>query len=108
MIIATVIISASGDYFSVWTCAKIEATLPTPALLMPLYPACIAYANGTDPNAVAVVQANLNGVTGVNAGTALDMTFGMAMWLALLLHAVGVEIYVSYSPPLLLMMANRV
>jgi len=95
MILATVIISASGDYFAVWACAKIESTLGNKSMLVSKYPACAAYANGTNPNELAIVQANLNGGTGANAGVALNMSFGMALWLSVAIHAIGVEIYVS-------------
>tara|TARA_R110002003_G_scaffold154_2_gene13653 strand:- start:171 stop:542 length:372 start_codon:yes stop_codon:yes gene_type:complete len=93
MIITTMIIS-KGGYYQVWTCAKIEATLPNPSMLLSKYPACAAYANGTDANEVAVVKANLTGDTGVNSGAGLGVSFGMALWLALAIHALGVEVYV--------------
>lgn len=95
MILATVIISASGGYSVVWPCAKIESALSHSSMLISDYPACIAYANGTDPNGLAVVLANLDGETGVNAGAALNMSFGMALWLSVVLHAIGIEVYVS-------------
>jgi hypothetical protein len=95
MILATVIISKSGGYYTVWSCAKIEATLPNASMLLSKYPACGAYANGSNPNEVAIVKADLDGDTGANAGAALGLSFGMAVWLATAVHAIGVEIYVS-------------
>jgi hypothetical protein len=95
MILATVIISASGGYSAVWPCPKIESALPHPSMLISDYPTCTAYANGTDPNGLAVVLANLTGETGVNAGAALNLSFGMALWLSVVLHAIGIEVYVS-------------
>jgi hypothetical protein len=96
MILATIIISSSGEYYAVWTCAKIEATLPKPSMLLSKYPACAAYADGTNLNEVAAVKADLGGDTGANAGAALGMSFGMALWLAVAIHAIGVEIYVRH------------
>jgi hypothetical protein len=93
MIITTMIVS-KGGYYQVWTCAKIEATLPNPSMLLSKYPACAAYANGTDANEVAVVKANLTGDTGVNSGAGLGVSFGMSLWLAVSIHAIGVEVYV--------------
>jgi hypothetical protein len=96
MIIATMIVS-KGGYYQVWTCAKIEATLPKPSMLLSMYPACAAYANGTNANEVAVVKANLTGETGVNSGAGLGVSFGMALWLAVAIHAIGVEVYVRLA-----------
>lgn len=31
-------------------------------------------------------------------GASLDMSFGMAMWLAIFLHLVGIEIYLALTP----------
>lgn len=101
MILATVIISKSGDYFSVWSCAKIESTFAEKLMLLPNYPECAAYVNGTNPNQLAIVQANLGGETGANAGAALSMSFGMALWLSTIIHAIGVEVYVSHIHPAL-------
>jgi hypothetical protein len=61
-----------------------------------LYPACVPFLNGqSDPH--AVVQ-----VGGVGRpeqiAASLDISFGMSLWLALMLHAIGIEIYVSQRP----------
>jgi hypothetical protein len=97
MILATVIISKTGEYYAAWSCAKIESALPSSSMLLSQYPACASYVNGSNPNAVAPVLANLDGETGVNAGAALNLSFGMGLWLSVVLHAIGVEIYVSPS-----------
>lgn len=39
--------------------------------------------------------ADMGGSSAANAGAALNVNFGMALWLAFALHAVGVEVYVS-------------
>jgi hypothetical protein len=96
MIIAVVIISSTGEYYTVWSCAKIESALPKASLLSKLYPACEPYIDGSNLNEVAIVKANLDGETGANAGAALGMSFGMALWLATVIHAIGVEVYVSF------------
>jgi hypothetical protein len=99
MILATMIISSTGQYYAVWPCAKIESTLPSPSLLLKMYPACEPYANGSNLDEVAAVKANLDGETGVNAGASLNVSFGMALWLSVVIHAIGVEIYVSTTGP---------
>jgi hypothetical protein len=97
MILATMVISSTGEYYTVWTCAKIESALPEPSMLLEMYPTCAPYANGTNPTERAIVLANLDGETGVNAGAALGLTFGTALWLSVVIHAIGVEIYASSS-----------
>jgi len=49
------------------------------------------------PTDVVAVKAMLTGsnVQAETAGAALRTSFGMAIWLALAIHAIGVEIYVS-------------
>jgi hypothetical protein len=95
------VISSTGQYHTVWSCAKIESALPSPSMLLEMYPTCAPYADGSNPDELAIVLANLDGDTGVNAGAALNMSFGMALWLSVVIHAIGVEIYVSCShkPP---------
>ncbi|KAF2033966.1 hypothetical protein EK21DRAFT_57523 [Setomelanomma holmii] len=89
---------ATSGYYVAWSCAKIEATLPKPSLLLAFYPECASYANGTDPNHVAAVKASFSGSTGVEIGAGLDASFGMALWLAVAIHAIGVEIYLHLTP----------
>ncbi|KAH7066982.1 hypothetical protein BKA63DRAFT_523509 [Paraphoma chrysanthemicola] len=98
MIIATSVISSVGGYYQVWPCAQIEATLSDPSPLLSKYAACDAYVNGTKANAVAVVEANLSGESAVNVGAGLGVSFGMALWLAVAIHAVGVEVYLHLTP----------
>ncbi|KAF7587217.1 hypothetical protein BBP40_007554 [Aspergillus hancockii] len=45
----------------------------------------------------ALVLGNFNGDV-EQTGTALNLTFGMALWLALFLHTLGVEIYLQLTP----------
>ncbi|KAF2827948.1 hypothetical protein CC86DRAFT_347820 [Ophiobolus disseminans] len=97
-IIATIIISKTGQYFVVWSCAKIESTMPDTATLLSTFPACAAYVNGTNPDELAIVKADLEGDSGANAGAALSMSFGMAIWLATAIHAIGVEVYLHLTP----------
>ena len=85
-------------YYAVWPCAKIEATLPSPNLLLVRYPGCAAYANGTSPDQVAAVAATFGEGDATNSGAALNVNFGMALWLAFAIHALGVEVYLHLTP----------
>lgn len=94
MIIAAMIVSDKG-YYIVWPCAKIADTIAEGMDLVAEYPACAAYADSGNMNAVSAVLANMNGGSAANAGAALNVNFGMALWLAFAIHAIGVEVYVS-------------
>lgn len=95
MIVAAKVISSSGEYYTVWSCAKIAYTLRDDDTLLGIYPVCAAYLNGTNAGQEVVVRADFGGGIPTELGAALNVSFGMALWLALALHAVGVEIYVS-------------
>lgn len=97
LIIAAQIISDKG-YYAVWPCAQIEATLHNKANWLDTYPSCTSYANGTNLDQVSAVAASFGRGGEPNAGAALDINFGMALWLALAIHAVGVEIYLQCTP----------
>jgi hypothetical protein len=94
MIISATIISNKGHY-AVWSCAKIAATISGNMDLVSAYPACASYADGSNLNQVSAVLADMDGASAANAGAALNVNFGMALWLASAIHAIGVEVYVS-------------
>lgn len=97
MIIAALIIS-EGEYFIAWPCSKIDSTLDPGSSLLSGYPACAAYVSGTNSAEFALVKASMKGPGRANVGAALNMPFGMALWLAVAIHAIGVEIYLSLTP----------
>jgi hypothetical protein len=92
------IISSSDSYYYAMSCKRISGVMMSfgiPAeLVATMYPSCQAFFNGTNPTEYVAVQASINGrpeqVTAV-----LDITFGMSIWFAFLIHAIGIEIYVS-------------
>ena len=94
MIISALIISSTGEYYRATPCKELGFLYGSPSLLQTKYPDCVA-ANGTVDGWV-VVNASFSDKPGV--ATSLGMTFGAAGWLALLLHAVGVEIYLRLTP----------
>lgn len=96
-ILATIIISTMSRYRLAMECAKLDYIIEDRVEMSSTYPDCIAYFNGTQTDQAAVVQADFNGSV-EQIGASLDMTFGMAMWLALWLHAMGVEIYLHLTP----------
>jgi hypothetical protein len=93
------ILTSNRDYHTVWPCAKIASTLVDPSLLLLEYPACAAYANGTNPAQLVPVTLDFGG-SDAGIGAALGVSFGAALWLAFNVHALGVEIYVRRPPSL--------
>jgi hypothetical protein len=90
MIIATAIISSAGDYYTVRPCPQLAYISKG---LAESYPECAAYFDGSKPGQVAIVHADLNGRP-AEIGAALGISFGMAIWLSLAIHAIGIEVYV--------------
>lgn len=94
MIIAAQIISSAGDFWSVQSCVKLLDVIGDAQELVQQYPSCSGLVGNGNLEAVAAVNANFGG-SAVELMSAMNMSFGMAGWLALGLHAVGVEVYVS-------------
>ena len=52
-----------------------------------------------NPNGRTIVYADFTNATGVEQiAAAMDLVFGASAWLALWIHAVGVEIYIRLTP----------
>jgi hypothetical protein len=88
------VISSAGDYYAAWPCDKLDWTLSSRNKTLTRYPVCEKYYDGTWPSQAAPVLANFVGDHVEEIGAALDLAFGMSAWVALALHAIGVEIYV--------------
>ncbi|GAB7341256.1 hypothetical protein MBLNU457_7531t1 [Dothideomycetes sp. NU457] len=96
MIISAQITSVVNSYYTVRSCAEIAFIYGSEATAWTFYPQCNTTA---DPktNLVVVHATFANGLP-EQIGTSLGMSFGMAMWLAFVLHLVGVEIYLALTP----------
>lgn len=89
-----------SSYYSARPCAQIFDTFEgNQTATLQHYPECAAFFSGADPDRHAAVKAQLGGDGGsaIGAAAALGMTFGASAWLAMALHAIGVEIYVSWG-----------
>lgn len=77
-------------------CNKIDFVLGRQGTLA-LYPDCVAFYHGNDAARV-IVEADFNSSDDPIALTgSLSITFGVAGWLALWIHAILIELYVSLS-----------
>jgi NADH:ubiquinone oxidoreductase subunit 6 (subunit J) len=96
-VIAAQIINKRG-YYAVWTCAKIAATITEASNLTSSYPSCKAFVDGSNFDAVSLVEATFGAGDTANTGAALNVVFGMALWLSMAMHAFGVEVYLHLTP----------
>lgn len=89
-------VSGKG-YFSLRSCAQIfsDGVVPEPVITM-RWPECTAYLSGQIPDQTVLVAANYSGLP-IEANVALSIVAGPAGWLSLLIHMIGVEVYVSDS-----------
>lgn len=94
MIISALLISSYGGYYRAMPCSEIAFLRDSRETFEANFPQCVAV-NGTTDGWVAV-KANFSGKAQV--ATALGLNFSMAGWLALFMHAVGVEIYLRLTP----------
>jgi hypothetical protein len=83
-----------GGFYESRPCGQIASVLGQDRTLA-FYPTCGAYFDGSNPNQRAVIEANIKSTNPMAIATSVSIPFGAAGWLALLLHAAAVEIYVS-------------
>ena len=93
---AAVIASKEGDYYQIQTCDQVASifgtSIPPPAIAIK-YLQCL---NATVDLPIPV-NADFYG-SPEQIGASLALTFGMALWMSILLHLVGVEIYLNLTP----------
>lgn len=88
MFVSATIISNQGPYYAPMSCAKLGSFYNNTTALEAAHPVC------SDLSAWSLARATMSGGA-ENAAASLDITFGAAVWLALAIHAIGVEFYVS-------------
>lgn len=83
-------------------CDKVKWLMGSAEKTLVAFPKCASYVDGTSSgNGVGdqvAVLADWNG-SYTEASAAYDATYGMAHWVALVLHIIGVELYVSAPLP---------
>jgi len=95
MILSAIIATKHSEYFTTMTCGEIDSIYNSANVVNELYPACAT--PGATAATRVVVQADF-GQQPEQIGASLRISFGMAMWLAIILHLVGVEIYLALTP----------
>ncbi|GAB1524882.1 hypothetical protein RhiTH_008038 [Rhizoctonia solani] len=96
-LISAHIITAINGYFSLWKCAEVGYVLKTREALIQAYPECGTSTALEKPKWTHVaVHASWNeGPLG--RGSASRASFGMALWVAMFLHILGIELYLRYT-----------
>jgi hypothetical protein len=98
-LLMSLIITNKG-YFAPVACEKLASRymLDSAERVLQKFPDCQAFFDGVDPEKMVLVQAAF-AAAGGKAGTqaSLTLTFGAAWWLAIAMHAIGVEAYVCRS-----------
>jgi len=96
LIFSALIISMLKSYHTTMTCGELAYMYGSSNPPKGLYPQC------SSPNStvgdLVIVHADFGGGRVEQIGASLRMSFGMAVWLAILLHLVGVEIYLALTP----------
>lgn len=92
-----VISDLGGHYYQARPCAQLHYIYDNSQnTTLQAHPDCAAYFSGQDLNKWVVVEANLHDDAAA-AAAALGANFGSAVWFALVIHAIGIEIYVRLS-----------
>jgi hypothetical protein len=92
-IIARHVISIIGSYYAVWRCDQVYFVLNSPESLAQSFPECFqALENDKMTSVYVAVHASIK-ENGLGYGSAVRATFGMALWLATVIHTVGIETY---------------
>ncbi|KXJ87104.1 hypothetical protein Micbo1qcDRAFT_218379 [Microdochium bolleyi] len=97
-ILIAIILSKTGTYYYSQPCAKVAWALNDDTQMRSTYPQCAGFLDGSDPDQQVSVRATFVAPQNVaEVMSVLNMTFGTAMILGFLLHALGVELYLAFT-----------
>jgi len=88
------ILSRIGSYYAIWRCEEISFVLNDAVTLQNLYPQCTEASMNTDRMRVAILVDLRNNL---GFGSSVRATWGMSLWIAIVIHIIGVEIYIRQS-----------
>ncbi|CAE6340723.1 unnamed protein product [Rhizoctonia solani] len=96
-LISAQIVTVINGYFSLWKCAEVGYVLKSMDALVEAYPECGTPTARQYPKwtHVAVHASSNEGPLG--KGSASRASFGMALWVAMFLHILGIELYLRYT-----------
>lgn len=95
VIISASVLPSAGGFHRAMPCDRFSSSSITKLISRKRSPPVLPF--GGTSNGWVTVEANF-WANGATFGAALGLSFGIAGWLALTLHAVGVEIYLRVTP----------
>ncbi|KAL8709505.1 MAG: hypothetical protein Q9220_005747 [cf. Caloplaca sp. 1 TL-2023] len=96
MVLAALVASSMSGYYVTMTCGEIFSIFDTKQEALDHYAQCGQ--SGSTLDTLVIVQATFANGQLEQIAASLRLSFGMALWMALFLHAVGVEIYLNLTP----------
>ncbi|KAI0972083.1 hypothetical protein F4678DRAFT_431107 [Xylaria arbuscula] len=94
MALAALSISLIGGYYLAMPCDKVNSILKSREETLRWYPEC-----SDDPLRRVIVDADVFAPNKVPFAAAFNLAYGMSAWLAIVSHAVGVELYIQSQSP---------
>ncbi|CAE6477741.1 unnamed protein product [Rhizoctonia solani] len=91
------VITAVNGYYSLWKCAEVGYVLKTVDALVRAYPECGTPLARQEPRWVHVGVHSSWNEGKLGRASAIRASFGMALWVAMILHFVGIELYLRYT-----------
>ncbi|KAM0304523.1 hypothetical protein ACHAPM_002622 [Fusarium culmorum] len=92
MILSALIMSKNPSFRQPMQCDKVATFYDDAESLVAKYPTC------QDSDAWVAVQGDMGGESAENVSAALSLGFSLAVWMALAIHAIGVEVYLQLTP----------
>jgi len=91
MFIVARVVSSIGGYNTIWYCEEADFTLGDHQVFIAEFPQCATLG----PSGLILVSADYS--NRLHYASALRSTFGISLWLALVLHVFGAEVYISLT-----------
>ncbi|SPO01765.1 uncharacterized protein DNG_04438 [Cephalotrichum gorgonifer] len=99
MILTAMIISTQDGYYAARPCGQVDYIFKgNQSKTLASFPECGTYYSGQNLNQHTLIRADINNGGAAGASAALGLSFGPAAWLALAIHAIGIEIYLKLTP----------
>ncbi|KAF3908167.1 hypothetical protein AA313_de0200901 [Arthrobotrys entomopaga] len=90
------VVNGSGEYWTAVDCLELQFGYSNMTTFKERYPSCLATNGSVVPGFVAV-HALADGLV-EQVAVGWKLSFGMATWLSIILHVIGVEIYLALTP----------
>jgi Predicted membrane protein (DUF2306) len=95
MVLSALIITMVNSYHTTMSCVEVTSIYESRDLVNKLYPQCSS--PNTTVDDLVIVHASFGSGRPEQIAASLRLSFGMGLWLAILMHMVGVEIYLALT-----------